>query len=182
LSDHPVSAGPPCIVDNVVLAMFVDAGRAALLSELAAGQVFVPPSILDPQETPPFAQQPVAEFGRGALYLQQRLRMPFEALRFHRRTAFYLDAGTVWQPVVLSVDELRQTDDLVNPATWARATASDDSVRIKKIDRGESPWRSRGIGRYGPMTRQSMLSSPRFTSTIRSSGSATCSCVALKRA
>jgi hypothetical protein len=52
----------------MVLAMFVDAGLVDLLAALAGGNLFVSPTILDPDETPPFSQQPIAEFARGTFY------------------------------------------------------------------------------------------------------------------
>lgn len=151
MSGHRALKRQPYVVDNVVLAMFVDAGRAELLSEVGAGQVFVPPSILDPQETPPFVQQPTAEFARGAFSLQQRMGLPFEEVRLSRRMAFYLDQGKVWQPVLLSVDELRETDNLLNPATWALASVADASVRVKRIDRGEAECAAVAIARNGTL-------------------------------
>jgi len=70
--------------------------------------------------------------------LQQRLGQPVDAVRHHRRVAFYSAKGTLWQPVLLSADELRATADLLDPATWQRATMADPSVRVKRIDRGEA--------------------------------------------
>jgi hypothetical protein len=98
----------------MVLAMFVDAGRADLLAALAGGSLFVSPTILDPAETPPFSQQPIAEFAMGTFYLQQRLGQSVDAVRHHRRVAFYSAKGTLWQPVMLLADELRATADLYN--------------------------------------------------------------------
>lgn len=57
------------VVDTMVLAMFVDADRAALLSDLAGGRLFVSPSIFDPAEAPPYSVQPTSEFAQGAFYL-----------------------------------------------------------------------------------------------------------------
>jgi hypothetical protein len=122
----------------MVLAMFVDAGLVDLLAALAGGNLFVSPTILDPDETPPFSQQPIAEFARGTFYFQQRLGRPVEAVRHHRRVAFYSAKDTDWQPVSLSTDELQATADLLNPATWRRATEIDPSVRVKRVDRGEA--------------------------------------------
>lgn len=126
------------VVDNMVLAMFVDADRAALLSDLAGSRLFVSPSIFDPAESPPYAAQPTSEFARGAFYLQGRLGEPLAAVRLHRRTAFASDVGTTWQPVALSHDELRQVETLVSPATWQHAEALDPSRRIKRVSRGEA--------------------------------------------
>lgn len=122
----------------MVLAMFVDAGRADLLAELAAGNLFVSPTVLDPGEVPPFSQQPIAEFAKGAYYFQQRLGRPVDAVRHHRRVAFYSTEGVLWRAVSLSTDELRATADLLDPATWQRAAGVDPAVRVKRIDRGEA--------------------------------------------
>jgi hypothetical protein len=122
----------------MVLAMFVDANRVALLAELATGHVFVSPTVIDPDERPPFHQQPTAEFAKGAYYFQQRLGLPVDAVRLHRRVAFYASMGTVWRPAVLSTAELQLTATLLDPTTWQQAMAIDPSVRVKKVDRGEA--------------------------------------------
>lgn len=122
----------------MVLAMFVDADQTPLLSALAGGQVFVPPTIIDPYDVPPFARQPTAEFAKGAFYLQQRLAHPVDAVRFQRRMAFYLDTGTAWQPVVLSLQELQRVDELLDPTLWQRATGGTRSRRVNRVARGEA--------------------------------------------
>ncbi|HEY1336174.1 MAG TPA: hypothetical protein VGF59_01625 [Bryobacteraceae bacterium] len=122
----------------MVLAMFVDAGRADLLGALAGGRVFVTPTVLDPDETPPFAQQPTAEFAKGTFYFQQRLGLPVDAVRHHRRVAFYSARGNAWRPIELSTDELGMTAHLLNPSTWEQAAQIAPSVRVKRIDRGEA--------------------------------------------
>ena len=126
------------VADTMVLAMFVDAGHAALLPALAAGRLFVTPSIIDSAETPPFPSQPIAEFARGAFYLQERQGNPLAAVRLHRRTAFYLDVDTVWSPTTLSAEELLQAELFAAPATWAAAEARDPGRRIKRVGRGEA--------------------------------------------
>ena len=132
----PAEAG--CVADNMVLAMFVDADRADLLPALAGGRLLVPPSIVNPEEAPPFARPPMAEFARGAFYLQQRLARPLDAVRFSRRMAFYAGAGAAWLPAELSVAELALADSFAHPATWQRAAAIDPAVRVKRIGRGEA--------------------------------------------
>lgn len=131
----------------MVLAMFVDAGRAELLAALAAGRLFVPPSIIDPAETPPFLAPPTAEFARGAFYLQERLGNPLAAVRFHRRTAFYLDVNASWRPIALSIDELQQADAFTAPATWAVAETKNPARRIRRISRGEAECAAVAISR-----------------------------------
>lgn len=122
----------------MVLAMFVDADRLPLLTALASGGLFVPPSIVDPDERPPFARQPIAEFARGAFYFQERLGFPRDAVRLSRRTAFYLAADSGWRSAALSLDELRLAASFVEPATWRQAETANSAVRIKKLDRGEA--------------------------------------------
>jgi len=132
----PVKTG--YVADNMVLAMFVDAGHAALLAALAADRLFVTPSVIDPEEAPPFSAQPTAEFARGAFYFQERQGNPLAAVRLHRRTAFYLDLDTAWTPATLSVEELHQTELFAAPTTWAAAEARDPVRRIKRVSRGEA--------------------------------------------
>ncbi|MGH2530925.1 MAG: hypothetical protein ACRDJW_01345 [Thermomicrobiales bacterium] len=143
----PDSAAAPCVVDTMVLAMFVDADQVPLLSALAGGPIFVPPTIIDPEEIPPFGQQPTAEFAKGAFYLQQRLGRPLDAVRFQRRVAFYLDVNSRWRLVELSHAELRRTDELMDPTTWRQAGATDPSIRVKKIGRGEAECAAVAIAR-----------------------------------
>ena len=132
----PVTTG--CVADNMVLAMFVDADHAALLATLASGRLFVTPSVIDPDETPPFSAQPTAEFARGAFSFQERLGDPLTAVRLHRRTAFYLDVDTRWMPVTLSAEELQQAERFAPPATWSAAEAMEPTRRIKRVGRGEA--------------------------------------------
>jgi hypothetical protein len=134
----PAPAAVPCVTDNMVLAMFIDADRGALLTALAPGSLFVPPSIVDPAERPPFARQPTAEFARGAFYFQQRLGRPLDAVRLNRRTAFYSGIDVHWRPVLLSPAELQLAASFVDPATWRRAETANPAVQIKKVDRGEA--------------------------------------------
>jgi hypothetical protein len=136
--DRPGPTPSGYVADTMVLAMFVDAGQAALLPALAAGRLFVTPSIIDSAETPPFPSQPTAEFARGAFYLQERQGNPLAAVRLHRRTAFYLDIDTSWTPAPLSAGELLQAERFVSPATWAAAEAQDPTRRIKRVSRGEA--------------------------------------------
>lgn len=133
--------GPPTagyVADTMVLAMFVDAGHAALLPALAASRLFVTPSIIDWGEAPPFPSQPTAEFALGAFYFQERQGNPLAAVRLHRRTAFYLDIDTAWTPAPLSAEELLQAELFVSPATRAAAEARDPTRRIKRVSRGEA--------------------------------------------
>jgi hypothetical protein len=120
------------------LAMFVDAGYAHLLTALAAGNLYVTPAIIDPNVTPPFDSQPPAEFARGTFYFQERQGHPLSAVRFYRRTAFYLDVNRAWKPVVLSIEDLNQQEVLSSPGTWHEAQAKNPSHRIAKIGRGEA--------------------------------------------
>ena len=138
MSDPAGRTAPGCVADTMVLAMFVDAGHAALLPALAAGRLFITPSIINPAEAPPFAQQPLAEFARGAFTLQERQGHPLAAVRFHRRTAFYLDVGHTWTPVTLSGAELHRQETFASPATWTAAEAREPTRRIKRVDRGEA--------------------------------------------
>jgi hypothetical protein len=119
------------VADTMILAMFIDAGHAALLSALAAGRLFVTPAVIDPAEAPPFIHPPTAEFARGTFYLQQRQGHPVEAVRFHRRVAFYLDINAAWRSALLSIHELQQAEVFVDAATWRRE-------RVKRIGRGEA--------------------------------------------
>jgi hypothetical protein len=127
--------------------MFVDAGHAALLPALAADRLFITPSVINPAETPPFVQQPLAEFARGAFTLQERQGNPLAAVRFHRRTAFYLDIGHAWTPVTLSLEELFIQERFASPATWAAAEVREPTRRIKRVDRGEAECAAVAIAR-----------------------------------
>jgi hypothetical protein len=147
VSDAAGRALPGCVADTMVLAMFVDAGHAALLPALAAGRLFVTPSVINPAEAPPFAQQPLAEFARGAFTLQERLGHPLAAVRFHRRTAFYLDVGHAWAPATPSLEELLIQETFASPATWAAAEAREPARRIKRVDRGEAECAAVAIAR-----------------------------------
>lgn len=67
-SEDPSVAG--CVADTMVLAMFVDAGYAHLLTALAGGNLFITPAIIEPAVIPPFDSPPSAEFAQGAFFFQ----------------------------------------------------------------------------------------------------------------
>jgi hypothetical protein len=137
-----------CVADNVILAMFVDAGAAALLPALAAGSVAVTPSILDPVERPPFRRPPIAEFAKGLYEAQQRQHDPLMAARAQRRTAFYAaDAAGAWRPVSLSEDELRLAQELRTADTRAKARAVAPDYRARRVDPGEAECAAVAIAR-----------------------------------
>ncbi|HUG16218.1 MAG TPA: hypothetical protein VMM78_14535 [Thermomicrobiales bacterium] len=135
------------MVDTVVLAMFVDAGRPDLLQALAGGLVFLTPTVLDPAQLPPFAGPSLSEFGRGLYDAEQQLGDPLLARRAQRRTVFYGSAGMIWQPVALSVGEVRLARYLASPATRQAARVIDPTFRALRIDPGEAECAAVAINR-----------------------------------
>lgn len=115
MSDAPIAEARAYVADTMVLAMFVDAGRASLLSDLAGGRLYMTPSVLDPEETPPFARQPVAEFAKGIYAAQRDLSKLVHVRRIERRTDFYRTAGATWQPVTLAYSELVRARYFASP-------------------------------------------------------------------
>lgn len=129
----------PCVVDNVVLAMFVDADYATLLLSLAAGSVYLTPSIVDSHEHPPFVDPPVSEFSKGLYEAQQDLGDPFMARRAQRRTAFYAaQAVGLWYPVDLSETELGLAGMLTSREIRDAARQMDPTFKTLRIDPGEA--------------------------------------------
>lgn len=122
----------------MVLAMFVDADHARLLSALAGRSVYVTPSVIDPEETPPFARQPVAEFAKGIFAAQRDLSQPLHTMRVQRRTAFYRAVGAAWRPVRLSYAELQQARYFASPAAREAARQADPTLRVKRVSAGEA--------------------------------------------
>jgi len=122
----------------MVLAMFVDAGRVQLLSALAGGSVFVTPTVLDPNEIPPFSCQPLSEFARGLFHAQSKQGQALYAQRVQRRTAFITTATSPCKSVQMSVTELQQAQYLTSPAARGQAKQVDPNVRIKRISLGEA--------------------------------------------
>lgn len=127
----------PCVVDNMVLGRFVDADAVALLLALAGGTVFVTPSIIAPQETPPFVQQPVAEFAKGIFAAQRDLSRSLYATRVQRRMAFYQAVGAAWVPVDLSYEELQHAQFFVSGGLQ-QARALDPTIKSRRVDAGEA--------------------------------------------
>lgn len=122
----------------MVLAMFVDADRAPLLSALAAGSLYVTPSVIDPAETPPFARQPVAEFAMGIFAAQRDLSQPLYATRVQRRTAFYRAVGAARRPVSLAYTELQNARYFASPAAREAARLADPVLKVKRVSAGEA--------------------------------------------
>lgn len=122
----------------MVLAMFVDAGHTGLLAALAGGSVRVPPTVIHPNEVPPFDRQPAAEFAMGLYNAQRDLLSPLHAMRVQRRTAFYQAVGTAWRPVFLSPAEIQQTRYFVSSAARQAVRRIDPTLRVKRIQAGEA--------------------------------------------
>lgn len=138
----------PYVIDNVVLAMLVDAGEADLLYDLAEGGACLTPSILDPGEQPPFTRRPESEFGRGLWEAQRRPGEPLMDQRVERRTAFYRgQEDGLWQPVVLTEDDLRLADVLTARATRDAARSIDPDYRARRVDPGEAECAAVAINR-----------------------------------
>ncbi|MDI3340149.1 MAG: hypothetical protein QJR03_06410 [Sphaerobacter sp.] len=126
------------MVDNMVLAMFVDAGHAPLLVALASGGLYITPTILDPSECPPYAAQPVSEFAKGIYRAQPNPTDPIHAQRVQHRTAFIQAIHGSWQPVRLSQRQLTLAHYLQSRQARDDARARDPGVRVKRIDPGEA--------------------------------------------
>ena len=122
----------------MVLAMFVDTGRASLLSDLAGGRLYVTPSVVDPDETAPFARQPVAEFAKGIFAAQRDLSRLVHARRIERRAAFYRMVGTARRPVRLSYGELVRGRYFASPAARIDARRANPARRVTRISAGEA--------------------------------------------
>ena len=113
----------PCIADNSVLSNFVHAGVAGLLHALVEGPLYLPPSILDPDEAnlPTSAWQDHEATSELLRPLHTALRLGQEAaatpgkdvpdLPLYRRTKHEIEAfraarGTLWNPLELTPGEL----------------------------------------------------------------------------
>jgi hypothetical protein len=127
--------------------MFVDAAQVDLLRSLAGGQVVLTPTILDPTEAPPFTRRPLSEFARGLYDAEQDPGRPLLARRVQRRTVFVGEAGTTWQPVELSVGEVRLARYLASPAARQVARMLDPTFRALRIDPGEAECAAVAISR-----------------------------------
>lgn len=103
-----------CVADNMVLAMFVDSGRAELLPALAGGPVHVPKSILHPADLPPFHESPGSEFARGAFDYQEEFGRPAPDVLLVRRMAFIGAVNVSWAPIEMSDDESALATAFVN--------------------------------------------------------------------
>jgi len=129
----------PCVVDNMILAMFVDADRSDLLHALAGGSIYVTPTIVDPLELPPFANPPLSEFARGLAQAEQNLDEPLSARRLRLRTQFYAaQANGLWTPIELSEDELRFAHTLTSTSVRAQVGQKDPTFKSRRVDPGEA--------------------------------------------
>lgn len=138
----------PCVVDNVVLAMFVDAGRADLLYDLACDDVALTPSILDPLERPSFTQRPGSEFGRGLWEAQQQPGALLMDERIKLRTAFYRGRATgLWNSITLTVEDLQLANYLASRPAREAAHEVDPDYRARRVDPGEAECAAVAINR-----------------------------------
>ena len=92
----------PVIADNSVLSNFVDAGLAPLLFGMVGGPIYIPPSILDPMELPPYSSLPKPEFAKGLFKAQLKLGDVRMARRYYHRIDFIKQLGVLWQPAFLN--------------------------------------------------------------------------------
>ena len=115
----------------MVLAMFVDGDQLPLLSALAGGSVFVTPSILSPDERPPFRGNPTSEFARGLYAAQQDLGQVRYALRAYRRSAFY--QGDFWRPLELTRLELELARYLASREAREQARKLNPQFKAKSV-------------------------------------------------
>ena len=118
--------------------MFVDADHVALLLALAGWSVYVPPSIIDPAEIPPFTQPPISEFAQGLFEAQQNLSQPLLAARAHYRSVFYQTRPLGWRSVALSPTELRLAQYLTTRQARDEARERNPAFRAKRIALGEA--------------------------------------------
>lgn len=142
-------SGAP-IVDNMVLAMFVDSGNAALLTALAGGEVHLSPSILDPLEWPPRSgQAPTSEFIKGmarfASLTDERSRT-----RLGHRERFVRTSSGLWHPLFPTEAELRLAHVLSSREERQRAKARDTTLKVARIDLGEAECAAIAIRRNVP--------------------------------
>ena len=128
----------PTVVDNVVLAMLVDADQVALFQALAGGTLYLTPSILDPYERPPFSGSPASEFAKGLYTAHRDPGDPRLAARLRLRTAFYDLQARVWQPVSISLEELRLAGRLTSATTRQAARRAKPGLKVRRIDPGEA--------------------------------------------
>lgn len=120
----------------MILAMFVDGDQLPLLSALAGGSVFVTPSILSPDERPPFVSDPTSEFARGLYAAQQDLGQVRHALRAHRRTAFY--QGDLWRPLELTRPELELARHLASREAREQARKLSPQFKAKSVSAADA--------------------------------------------
>ncbi|MGY2896784.1 hypothetical protein [Deinococcus sp. UYEF24] len=120
----------------MILAMFVDGDQLPLLSALAGGSVFVTPSILNPDERPPFTRDPTSEFARGLYAAQQDLKQVRYALRAYRRSAFYQD--DLWQPLELTRPELELARYLSSREARDQARKQDPQFKAKSVSAADA--------------------------------------------
>jgi hypothetical protein len=127
----------PAIVDNMVLAVFVDSGNAALLSALSGGEIRLSPSILDSSEWPFEGRQPISEFLRGMARFSG-LDDPLSQLRYERRERYLKYPAGLWTPAEPNMSELALAATLASREERQRAREKDSSLRVARVDPGEA--------------------------------------------
>jgi hypothetical protein len=144
-----MTPGAP-IVDNMVLAMFVDSGSATLLAALGGGGIQLSPTILDPLEWPPQAGvQPQSEFVKGMARfagLGDAAHQP----RLAERERFLQTVSELWVPIAPTVNKLRLAVVLSSQEERTRAKAVNSAVKVARIDPGEAECAAIAISRSIP--------------------------------
>lgn len=140
----------PCVVDNMVLAMFVDAGQAALLPALAGGGIYISPSVLDANDLPPYSNMPASEFGKG-IHRYQGLALSSSdySQRAINRLQFFRATPALWTPVIPTEDELKYALYLASREARSEAKVRDAQLRIGRIDKGEAECAAIAVVRGG---------------------------------
>lgn len=132
-----MTSGAP-IVDNMVLAMFVDSGNAALLASLAGGEVNLSPSILDALEWPlgP-GHMPISEFVKGMARFMSLSDEPSRT-RLSYRERFVRTSSGLWRPATPTAAELSLANVLSSREERQRARTKDSALKVARIDPGEA--------------------------------------------
>lgn len=129
-----------CVIDTSLLSNFVFTGRAHLLQQLVGGPVHITPAVIDPAETllpDMLVNPPRSEFLKPLYELSGENGSRYaSAAPFIQ--SFALSAGFLWEPVEMTLQEVKLAHSLTLKSTWDKTTGINPRFKKRGLGAGEA--------------------------------------------
>lgn len=128
-----------CIVDTSLLSNFVFTGQAHLLSRVTSHPIWLPPAVLDPNETliSRLSECPRSEFLKPLYEVLSDSSVRYASVAPYIQ-AFAVDAGQSWNAVDLTERELDLAIQLSERSIWNQTTGVSSKFKRRGLGPGEA--------------------------------------------